>query len=191
MVVIMYYYNINKQNEIIINKEDVKYSKLKLINEFENFINISGYELIGNIDIKSSPYVVNIAKDNKIYKIIMYYKNITGAGWYNKPNIRRVQVTNVRKADINKYISTSNNSFFVIFGYYNFDDNPIMVAWNAYNFVYHETTRSCYVSTELLIQGYKKGFIKTNYSKQQIWIFTPNNFEFFLDDYIKCNKVNY
>ena len=98
----MYYYNVNKQNEIIINKEDAKYSKLKLINEFDNFINISGYKLIGNIDIKSSPYVVHIAKDNKIYKIIMYYKNITGAGWYNKPNIRRVQVTNVRKADINK-----------------------------------------------------------------------------------------
>ncbi|MBQ6282893.1 MAG: hypothetical protein IJK66_05130 [Bacilli bacterium] len=186
----MYYYNINKRNEIVVNKEDIKYSKASLINEFEKFINVCGFKLIDNGDVKTSPYEVNITKNKIIYKIIMYYKNITGAGWYNKLNIRRVQVTNVRKTDINKYISTSNNSFFAIFGYYNFDNNPIMVAWNAYNFVYHETTRSCYVSIELLIEGYKKGFIKTNYSKQQIWIFTPNNFEIFLNDYINCNKVN-
>lgn len=186
----MYYYNVNKQNEIISYKEDKKYSKIQLIREFENFVNINGYTVVGHVDIKSSPYVLNISKGNFIYKIIMYYKNITGAGWNDKPNIRRVQVTNVRNADINKYISTSSNSLFVIFGYYNFDDNPIMVAWNAYNFVYHTTTRSCYVSIDLLVEGYKQGFIKTCYSKQQIWIFTPDNFEMFLDDYIKCNKVN-
>lgn len=186
----MYYYNVNKQNEIINDRNDKKYSKIELIREFKNFINISGYTVVGPADIKQAPYELNISNGNTIYKIVMYYKNITGSGWSNKPNIRRVQVTNVRNVDINKYISTSNNSFFVIFGYYNFDNNPIMVAWNAYNFVYHATTRSCYVSIDLLIEGYKKGFLKTYYSKQKMWIFTPHNFELFLNDYIKCNRVN-
>lgn len=51
----------------------------------------------------------------------MYCKNITGFGWSNKPNIRRVQVSNVINDDIDKY---SRCLFLVIFGYYNFDNNP-------------------------------------------------------------------
>ena len=153
----MKYQNIYKNNEIIEQSEDKKYSKRELFEYFKSFI--------------------------------MFYKNITGAGWIDKPNIKRVQVTNVRKGDISKYISTSNNETLIILGYYNYDDNPIMVAWNAYHYVYHDTTRSCYVDVNTLIDGYKKGYLNTVYAKQNIWVFTSENFERFLQEYINLNKV--
>ena len=183
------YYNINKSNELIYNSEDVKYDKKKLMEKFGEFISARGYHIVGDVDLKVSPYIVTIKRDTLSYKMIIYYKNITGAGWKDKPNIRRVQVTNVRYADIDKYISTSKDSFLAILGYYNYDNNPIMVAWNAYNFVYHSTTRSCYVTTDLLQEAYKSGYIKTNYSNQTIWIFTPDYFDEFINDYIECNRV--
>ena len=185
----MKYQNIYKNNEIIEQSEDKKYSKRELFEYFKSFISKCGYSIVGEIDYKSSPYIVNIKKDDKEYRLIMFYKNITGAGWIDKPNIKRVQVTNVRKGDISKYISTSNNETLIILGYYNYDDNPIMVAWNAYHYVYHDTTRSCYVDVNTLIDGYKKGYLNTVYAKQNIWVFTSENFERFLQEYINLNKV--
>lgn len=185
----MKYENINKDNVIIEQSEDKKYSKNELFDHFKSFISNCGYCVLEDYDFKTSPYVVNIQKDDKEYKLIMYYKNITGAGWKDKPNVKRVQVTNVRKDDITKYVSTSNEETFIILGYYNFDNNPIMVAWNAYHYVYHDTTRSCYVDIDTLLEGYKKGYVNTVYAKQDIWVFTADYFDRFLQDYIKNNKV--
>lgn len=186
----MEYDNLNKKNEIVHNTNDKKYEKRELFDLFSSFISVNGYKLIGDIDGKTSPYVLNISNDINNYKLIIYYKNITGAGWNDKPHIKRVQVTNVRNDDINKYISTSSNETFLILGYYNYDDNPIMVAWNAYNYVYHNTTRSCYIDIESLKEGYEKGFISKYYSNQKVWIFTADYFEKFLQEYINSNKVN-
>lgn len=186
----MKYQNISKNNEIREQSEDKKYSKKDLFEKFKEFISKCGYSITDNNDFKRTPYVVNIKKEDNEYKLIMFYKNITGAGWSDKPNVKRVQVTNVRKGDISKYVSTSSNETFMILGYYNFDDNPIMVAWNAYHYVYHDTTRSCYVDIDTLLDGYKKGYIETIYAKQNIWVFTPDYFDKFLHEYIESNKVD-
>ena len=188
-MVIYLYYNINIKNEIIKDKPDITFCKKELLNKFQEFIYISGYFIMKKSNLSSVPYDIYISNGKYNYRMLMYFKNITGSGWSNKPNIRRVQVSNVRNDDIDKYINTTDNSFLVILGYYNFDNNPIMVAWNAYNYVYHNTQRSCYIDIDSLQKGYNNGYYKTICSNQSVWIFTPTYFEKFIEDYIKTNKV--
>ena len=120
----------------------------------------------------------------------MYLKNVTGAGWADKPNYRRVQVTNVRIEDPERYIDPTDQDVFMVLGYYDFDNNPIMVAWDAYKYVMHNTNRSCYVTTNNLQAGYSKGIEITNCSEQKIWIFKADYFKIFLDNYMKELKVD-
>lgn len=183
------YTNVDKDNRLVYGKEEKRYTKSELLKSFEDFIKESGFKIIEWRNDKHVPYEIIISKDNKNYRLVLFLKNITGAGWETKPNIKRVQVTNIRVVDIDKYINTTDSEALVILGYYNFDDNPIMVAWNAYKYVYHGTNRSCYVDIESLLEGYKNGYISKNYADQRIWVFKANYFEVFLKNYIEKNKV--
>jgi len=76
----------------------------------------------------------------------------------------------------------------LILGYYNFDNNPIMVAWDAYRYIKHKTMRSCYITVDVLKKGYQSGYFVTNASSQKVWIFKSNYFEKFIKDYIEYNS---
>ena len=105
-----------------------------------------------------------------------------------KKNIKRAQVSNIKVVSPDDYVPTSNNRTVLILGYYNFDDNPIMVAWDAYRYIKHNTMRSTYVSVDNLIRGYEDGYTVTTDSSQKVWIFVSKYFENFLTDYIAYNK---
>ena len=182
------YVNIDKNNGLVYDASEKVYEKKELLEKFEEFIKQEGFSINWGSS-KRAPYVATIKKDGKEYTLVMYLKNITGAGWADKPHMKRVQVSNVRKDDMDKYIDTTNNQTILILGYYNFDDNPVIVAWNAYRYVYHNTVRSCYVSVDNLMDAYKSGMAVTECSNQEIWVFKPNHFEEFLKNYIEQNKI--
>lgn len=182
--------NINKDLEIVESTRDIVYCKKDLLNKFESFINCSGFRIDKWIKKDNVPYEV-LLTNNKgdIFRIVVYLKNISSAGWNEKPYMKRVQVNNVRIVSPDSFIYTEQAQTFMILGYYDFDNNPIMVGWNAYKYVMHKTLRSCYVGIENLLEGYKNGYHKCIISKQMVWIFTSSNFELFLEDYIKTNKI--
>ncbi len=184
----MKYANLTKKLEVVI-QEDKIFDKKQLIKKFEDFINESGYRVEKWITSKCAPYEILIVDDNDIMiHLIIYLKNITGAGWGDKPNIKRVQVSNVRIKSPENYVSTTKYQSMVILGYYNFDDNPIMVAWDAYRYIKHKTMRSCYVNIDSLKIGYQNGYHITTNSSQKVWIFDAFHFDKFLKDYIEYNK---
>lgn len=183
-----HYINIDHANNKIYDRDEVVFSKKDLLQKFEEFVGVCGYQVTW-INNKRAPYELQISNGIKEYTLILYLKNITGAGWFDKPHIKRVQVTNVRNDDMSKYIDTTNNQTLLILGYYNFDNNPIMVAWNAYHYVYHATNRSCYVTIDNLLDGYRNGSIVSECSEQQIWVFNSEHFIGFLDSYIETNKI--
>ena len=183
------YTNIDKDYNLVYNKSEKIFKKPELFAKFEEFISQSGFEVKEWKNKNRVPYELIISKDNVDYRLVVFLKNITGAGWAEKPNIKRVQVSNIRVVDIEKYIDTTATETLIILGYYNFDDNPIMVAWNAYRYVSHGTQRSCYVDIGNLLDGYRNGYCTTNYAEQRIWIFKPTYFEVFLKNYIEKNKV--
>ena len=185
-------YNINKLHVVETETEDKLYKKKELFKKFEEFISQSGFTVEKWVKSNAVPYEVIIADKNEnqiSYRIILYLKNISDAGWVYKPWMKRVQVDNVRSVSPEYYINTERNQALLILGYYNYDDNPIMVAWNPYRYVMHFTQRSCYVTIDEMLEGYKKGYHKCFVSNQKVWIFTANNFRIFLNDYIDSNKV--
>jgi hypothetical protein len=184
-----FYLNINKQNEIVFNSENIVFSKKQLIDKFEKFIIVNGFKVKRWDNIQKSPYEITITDGKSDYFLVVFLKSLSLSGWENKPHIKRVQVPNIRKIDEKKYINTSMKQTLVILGYYEFDENPIMVAWNAYKFVFHNTLRSCYVNLTSLQTGYKLGYFECDDSKQKHWIFTSDNFEKFLKKYIEYNRI--
>lgn len=183
------YLNINKDLSTIL-AEDKVYSKAELFSKFEEFISNAGFSLKQWIKSSNAPYeCLVLNKDNDIFDLVIYLKNITGAGWEQKNNKKRAQVSNIKIVSPEDYIPTSSNRTFLILGYYNFDGNPIMVAWDAYRYIRHNTMRSTYISVDNLLLGYKRGFVITTDSSQKVWIFDASNFGNFLADYISYNRL--
>ena len=182
------YINIDQKGNFVYDSPEKVYKKKELLDKFAEFIGEDGFSLTWKSNTHV-PYVATIQKEEKAYKLVLYLKNITGAGWADKPHMKRVQVSNVRNDDMDKYIDTTNEQTILIIGYYNFDNNPLIVAWDAYRYVYHNTVRSCYVSIDNLMDAYRSGFTVTECSNQKIWVFQPAHFERFLNDYIENNKI--
>ena len=184
----MKYINIYKNNEKTLS-DDKLFSKKELLNKFEEFINNEEYKIEKIINYKSAPYELLISNpESELFYLVIYLKNITGAGWKNKPSIRRVQVNNILNKRPDSYIDTTKNKTFIILGYYNFDDNPIMVAWDAYRYIDPKTNRSAYIQIDTLLRGYKAGYLETVNANQKIWVFTNPFFDKFLQDYIGYNE---
>lgn len=184
----MEYLNIRKDLSTVL-AEDKVYKKQELLHKFEEFISEAGFTLKQWIKNSCAPYeCLVLNKENEVFDLIVYLKNITGAGWKQKVNRKRAQVSNVKVVSPEDYIPTSSNRTFLILGYYNFDENPLMVAWDAYRYIKHNTMRSTYISVDNLLRGYEKGYVVTTDSSQKVWIFDSKNFETFLLEYISYNK---
>ena len=184
----MQYRNIRKDLSTIIS-EDKVYRKSELLEKFEEFINESGFTIKKWMKNSCAPYECLLLDQNgNIFDLIIYLKNITGAGWKDKLDRKRAQVSNIKVVSPDDYIPTSNNRTLLILGYYNFDDNPIMVAWDAYRYIQHNTMRSTYVSVDNLLRGYEDGYIVTTDASQKVWIFDSNHFTKFLNEYIAYNR---
>ncbi len=184
----MDYLNINKDNSTVLSPDKV-YKKKELINKFVEFINEGSFSFLRWEKNNCAPYECVLKDKNGIvYDLILYLKNITGAGWSQKINRKRAQVSNVKVVSPLDYVPTSDNKTLLILGYYNYDDNPIMVAWDAYRYIKHNTMRSTYISVDNLLRGYEKGYLVTTDSSQKVWIFDSQHFDKFLNDYIAYNK---
>ena len=177
----MLYLNVKKNNDFIMS-EDVKYSRDELISRTMKELKKSGVEGI-NLDYNSKLFELKFIHQGTQIVFALFLKNITGAGWKEKPDIKRCQVQNPKNENIDLEIIV-NKKYNLILGYYCFDDNPILVAWDPYRYINHNTIRSCYVTVDTLKRGYEKGFYEGVVSSQKLWVFTGENFEKFVDRYI-------
>ena len=179
------YQNIRKTGEIILSQDKkLSYEELKelIISETKNSVS-----KIIEFDInRQGQSIIKIQKDEIIYEVIALIKNITGAGWRDKPWIKRVQVSNIATREI----SLNDRKFNLIFGVYSFDDNPLFVCWDPYRYLNHVTQRSCYVSITTLQRGYEKEYYEGVDSSQKVWVFKGNNFDKFISNYIKYLSEN-
>lgn len=178
----MNYFNVDKNLNFVLS-EDKKYSKDDLIkNVKEEFIK-SGIKVIDVVKLSHSLVKMVLNFDEKTISVIMYLKNITGAGWKDKPKFKRVQVSNL-KFDSPEFLTSSKNTINLIMGYYNFDENPIIVCWDAYRYLEHNTVRSCYVTVDSLKRGYIKKYYEGVDSGQKLWIFEGLYSKHFFNDYL-------
>lgn len=163
---------------------DMKFCKKELINKVLKEFEKGKMNILCFKELESSQIQITIKIDGIEYQFITLLKNITGAGWKEKPKIKRVQVSNIKKSLL---INCNQNAFNLIMGYYNFDDNPIIVCWDAYRYLNHNTIRSCYVSLDSLKVGYMRGFYEGVDSSQKLWVFKGEHFYEFFRSYIDYN----
>lgn len=184
----MFYTNILNNGDLVLSNDKL-FDKKTLKAELESFLNKSDYQVVQWTKQNGTPFELIVKdSDNNLIFLALYLKNITGAGWSNKPNIKRVQVSNVRKVAPEDVYETTDYQTVLILGYYNFDNSPLMVAWNAYRYMNHSTVRSCYIDIKGLEKGYKMRYFYGTFSKQKIWVFNSYNFGRFFKEYIEINK---
>lgn len=177
------YYNLKHDLSLELGM-DKKYSRQQLDLVIKNALISSEFVIKNQSYVSNSQECIDVFIDGVEYKLYVILKNITGAGWENKPKIKRVQVSNIKDIDNNISLNGNQNVFYLILGYYNYDNNPIFVAWDAYRYINHNTVRSCYVSVDSLKIGYVNEYYVGVDSAQKIWIFKIDYFRRFVLEYL-------
>ena len=185
----MNYMNLNNQLEVVIN-EDKKYSRKDLISNTLEELKKSNIEVL-SLNYTNPMFSLNVKYNDNLIVFDMYLKNITGAGWKDKLNIKRCQVSNMKENNNDKTFIDYEKHYNLILGYYNYDSNPIFVAWDPYRYVNHNTLRSCYVSVDILKRGYEKKYHEGVVSSQKCWIFKGEMFGEFVKNYLDYISFNY
>lgn len=173
--------NIDRNNNFII-ADDKKYMRNDLIKNTIAEFTKSGLKNI-KLEFNDKQFFLKCNFEGKYLSFDMFLKNITGAGWKDKINMKRCQVSNIKNTNPEKTIIIKDNHYNLIIGYYNFDNNPIFVAWDPYRYLNHKTIRSCYVTVDALKRGYEKKYYECVVSSQKCWIFLGEKFKEFIDNY--------
>jgi hypothetical protein len=174
--------NVIKEDTVEYGNEKV-ISKKELLEKFEYYINEGGWKFISWSQNKKTPYQCIVNDGTHNIDILLYLKNITNAGWANKPMSKRIQVGNDKRIDYSMLRNQSSEKINLIIGYYDYN-NPIFAAWKSEEYTKHKTNRSCYIDAEDIMNGYKDKYIKTVRRGQELYVFTPENLVNYIKEYI-------
>ena len=124
------------------------------------------YSIIENVAARSGCIITRLDKadesmpfepfsvcfeEGKTIRVHIYAKNISGAGWSDKPEIKRIQVKKLPEIP-----RQTKDDFYVLCGVCDYDSQVILAAWDPQNYMTHNTCCSCYVyisSLEKAING--------------------------------------
>ena len=73
------YINVDHNNKLVYDAPERVYNKSGLLSKFEEFIGAEGFKISWE-SRQRVPYVATIEKETNKYTLVMYLKNITGAG---------------------------------------------------------------------------------------------------------------
>lgn len=113
--------------------------------------------------------------DGKPLSLHFLLKPISGGGWKEKPWVYRIQV---RKLEGDEFPKNSSSSLSLLLGACFFEGKPVIVAWNPFRFLFHETNRSCYLRLEDLLQLEEEpdGFIVSYRSSEPVSLARKDSF---------------
>src|SRR5690554_6067570 len=146
-------------------------------------LELSGYSEIQINKNKDNMYEITLRKISN-YKIYLFLRNVSNAGWSDKPEKRRVQVT---AFDVKKLPPTGKHVTAMILGVQEIFDRFIFVAWDIYKYGGHATNRSCYINTTNIYNAFLRGFITTMDQSQKVWLADSYNLDKLINNYIEYN----
>ena len=86
-------------------------------------------------------------------KVHVLIKNISGAGWADKPEIKRIQVRKLPEIP-----RQSSKEFFMLCGVCEIGSELILAVWDPNNYTTHSTCCSCYVYFSSFTKAITNGF---------------------------------
>ncbi len=117
--------------------------KERLISIFEKIAKKSGCIIVRNNDIEDIGSFLCFSVttvDGNVFKIHIDIKNISGAGWSDKPEIKRIQIRKLPEIPRQR-----KNEFYILAGIANYDSTSVLAVWDPMNYTTHNTVCSCYV----------------------------------------------
>lgn len=174
--------NVRPDGSIVIGEERMP-SKADLLGTFEAALSHNGWHFVEWTKTDVAPYQCVVNRRGTLIDIVVYLKRIGNAGWENKPECKRVQVSNLKSVEHLLMRNESATKLNLIIGYYDYEA-PLYAAWDASLYVGHETNRSAYVDVDQLVEGYAAGYVETQCSGLPVTVFQPYYLTKYLDQYI-------
>ena len=162
------------------------FSRKQRIDLIKRCLLISGVNLIDEKQLDNSFHRFNVCLDGKEFSLDLLLKNISNSGWSDKPLIKRIQVRALPVDEIEKN-TVRGCSIFIGVAYAN--ESPILVAWNPFMFLYHNTNRSCYIDVKLLASCQHEGFLKATSSNQKVILADTSHFLELIEEYRRQNTI--
>jgi len=107
------------------------------------------------------PYEFKTENDT-LFTVHIYAKNISGAGWADKPEIKRIQIKKLPEIP-----RQQKKDFYLLCGVCNYNSQSILAVWDPLNYMTHNTCCSCYVYVSSLEKAVKNGlFFGLNKGKE-------------------------
>ena len=165
------------------------FNKSELIINFEKIITKSDYLILSFKDLNdtlSNFYSLTIQKDKKIFNLTFNIRNISDAYLPNKPYIKRRQVG---KLDFDSLPLNNKTNVTLLLGLKEINGELVLVCWNPFYFVGHQTNRSCYVLESTMEKALQCGFYIGEDCKTKLYVCNETNFGKLLTQYIEENAV--
>lgn len=161
-----------------------KIEKTQLNGIFNEFLLSSDFEIIYS-DYLKHPYIVKISDGVRMFELHYILKNISTGGWEEKKKIKRIQIGNISDG----LVPTNKIRTHMLCGLVRCENEYLLVVWNSYLYINHNTNRSCYISNDSLIKCAKKGYIMVHEFNQDIWLCNKEHFGLLIRDYISYHFV--
>lgn len=91
-------------------------------------------------------------EDGNEYIIHIYVKNISGSGWLDKPEIKRIQIKQLPEIPRQR-----RTEFYILCGVCIYEGITLLAIWDPMNYVTHNTVCSCYVYFSSLNKAMENG----------------------------------
>lgn len=140
-----------------------KYRKDRLVKEFSIFVNDSKCQSVSVLDSNEqfTSFLV-IDSEGTECRVSLFFRNISGAGWSDKPQIKRIQIPVIALNQRQR-----KNSFSYLCGFAKYDNKPFFAFWDPENYQTHNTVCSCYIFISSFEKANKYGsFMGLNKGKE-------------------------
>ena len=159
-------------------------NKKQLLDIFDSFLLESNFA-IENKKYDSDPLNVKINDGARKFDLYFILKNISGGGWKEKQEIKRIQIGNIK----DKLVTSNKKRTHMLCGLMRYNEKYILVVWNSYLYTKHNTNCSCYVHSETIKKCYETGYVFSHEFDQEIWLCECSKFGLLIRDYISYNYV--
>lgn len=142
-----------------------------------DFVNKSSCQSIRLIDDGAFTKFIILDSDGCEYVVSLFFRNIGGSGWSDKPYIKRIQVPSFTLES-----KQHRHSFSYLCGYAQYNGKDYYAFWDPENYLTHRTVRSCYLFISSFAKSEEKGYFMGINEGKEVMLCNSSGFEMVLKE---------
>ena len=155
-----------------------KLGKRQLVEIFEKIDAEAGYR-IASVSEKESFFKQFVLSnpEGKNTQLNVFFRNVSTAGWADKPEIKRIQIPKL--PNVARH-TKDNISLLCGIGFW--DEEPYLVTWDPLNYLTHNTVCSCYVFFSSIEKAQIRGFYNGINEGKEVMVCRYDSFDNLLNE---------